>query len=317
MNKHCKNPFFLSFAGHVLLLLIFAICGYFDSPQLIQVAGGGGIPEKTIIQAGLINNDAVKKAIDRQEKQKRDQQKKLEVQKAKAEKIKKEAEHIKAAAEKLKQEVAEKQKKVEKDKQLAIVAKAEAEKAKLQAVKEQEKAKLAKEQATKKLELAKQTKLQAAKEHEQAENAKKHAAEQQAANEQARINSEKAKQAQQAAQAAAAMQAAGEAKRLAARNSWLDSEYTRYVIEIQQRINNQRNLSAFSAELVCLIQIKLLPDGSVYDVKITQSSGNAAYDSMSEAAIRKAAPFDMPEDLELAAKFRDIILEFKRDEDNG
>lgn len=319
MNKHCQNPFVLSFAGHMLLLLVFAIWGYFDGPQLIQVAGGGmpNLPNKPIIQAGLINNDAVKTAVARQEKQKLDQQKKLALQKAKAEQLKQEAVQMKAEAEKLKQEVADKQKKVEAAKQLAMVVKADAEKARLQAVKEQEQATIAKAQAVKKIQQAKQAKLQAAKEHEQAEKAKKHAAEQQAANEEAKVNAQKAKQAQQAAQAAAAAQAAGEAQRLAARNSWLDSEFTKFVGDLQQRVYNNRTLSlAFGPELVCRIQIKLLPDGSVHDVKITQSSGNVAYDAMSEAAIRKAAPFDMPEDLDLSAKVRDLVLEFTN-EDNG
>ena len=177
-----------------------------------------------------------------------------------------------------------------------------------------EQARLAKEAAAKKLEQAKQAKAQAATAQAQAEQAKAMAAKEAAAKEQARI---KAQQEKQAAQAAAAKAQALAAARQAERMSWLDSEFTRFVGDLQQRVYNHRTLSsAFGKDLVCKIQIKLLPEGSVHDVKIIQSSGNAAYDSMAEAAVYKASPFDMPTDKELVAKLRDIILEFTND-DNG
>ncbi len=321
MHKYYKEPFFQSLAVHVLLFLVLIISSFLDRPQIIQVAGGGAQEkkeEKPIIQAGLIDNQAVKTAVARQEQQERDKQKQLAQQKANADKLKKEAERIKLEAQKLQQEVAAAKNKVEKEKQLALVAKAEAEKAKLQAKKENEKAQAAKEAAAKKLELAKKAKAQVAKERELAQKAKEQELAKQkesaVAAEQSRIKAEQEKQ----AQAAQAQQQAMAAQAAAARNRWIDSEFSRYVGEIGQRIKQYRTISAaFPAELRCGIQLKFLPDGSVHDVRIATSSGNAAYDAMSEAAVYKAAPFEIPEDLELRSKLQNIEWTFIAGEDSN
>ena len=57
----------------------------------------------------------------------------------------------------------------------------------------------------------------------------------------------------------------------------------------------------------------LLPGGSVMDggVKLLKSSGNAAYDSAAERAIYKAQPLPIPQDPELARKFRELRLSVK------
>jgi colicin import membrane protein len=313
MNKDYKNSFFLSMGVHGLFFVTLLVSSFFDSPQIIRV-GGGGNPEqqnKPIVHADLINHDAVKSAIDRQKQQELNKQKQLALQKANAEKVKKEAEKAKLEAQRLKQEVEEAQKKAEQEKKLALVEKESAEKAKLQAAKEKEKAKLAKEQAAQKLEKIKQEKLQAAKEQELAKKAQEQAAlkRKQALAEESRRNAERARQAQELAlqQAAAAE-----------RGRWIDNEFTRYVGEIERKIQENRTIStAFSPDLTCDIQIRLLPDGSVHDVKIIKSSGNAAYDAMSEAAVYRSSPFDMPEDRELMSKLRDIVLVFKVAEDGN
>ncbi len=325
MHKYYKEPFFQSLAVHVLLFLVLIISSFLDRPQIIQVAGGGAQEkkeEKPIIQAGLIDNQAVKTAVARQEQQERDKQKQLVQQKANADKLKKEAERIKLEAQKLQQEVAAAKNKVEKEKQLALVAKAEAEKAKLQAKKENEKAQAAKEAAAKKLELAKKAKAQVAKERDLAQKEKEKEQElakqkeRAVAAEQSRI---KAEQERQAAAAVAQANAIAAQQATAARNRWIDSELSRYAGEIERRIREHRTIStAFSADLKCDIQIKLLPDGSVHDVRIVKSSGNVAYDSISEAAVYKAAPFDMPEDQELLSRLRDIVVGLKvADDING
>ena len=293
-KKYRKNPFFLSLAVHISLFFTLVISSFWERPQIIHAVGAA---DKPIIQAGLVDNKAVKNAVARQEQQEQNKQKQLAMQKANAEKIKKEAERAKLEAQKLKQEVAVAQKKAEQEKKVAIAEQKAAEQAKLQATKEHEKAKLAKEQAVAKLEKVKQVKEKAALEHELAMK------------EQARINTERARQAQEQAMAA---------QQLAERGRWIDSELSRYANAIKQKVYNHRTLSsAFASELVCKIQIKLLPEGSVHEVKIIQSSGNAAYDSMSEAAVLRAAPFDMAEDQELNSRLRDIILEFTNNEDNG
>jgi colicin import membrane protein len=304
MNKNYSNPFVLSIAVHGLFFVALTLSNFLDSPQIIHAAGAvAAQQDKPIIQASVISNEAVKTAVARQEQQERDKQQRLAMQKANAEQLKKEAEKAKLEAKKLQQEVAVAKKKAEQEKQQAMVAKAAAEKAKLQAAKEQAKVKLAKEQVAKKLEKAKQEKLQAVKEREAAKKVQE-----QAAAEQARQAADRARQAAEQARAA---------QQLAERTRWIDSELSRYAGAIKQSIYNHRTLSsAFGPELVCKIQIKLLPEGSVHEVKIIQSSGNAAYDAMSEEAVYKAAPFDMAEDQELNARLRDIILEFTNS-DNG
>ncbi len=58
-------------------------------------------------------------------------------------------------------------------------------------------------------------------------------------------------------------------------------------------------------------RVTLLPGGTVLDVKLTKSSGNAAYDSAVERAILKSQPLPLPPDAALFQKFRDLDLGFK------
>lgn len=55
----------------------------------------------------------------------------------------------------------------------------------------------------------------------------------------------------------------------------------------------------------------VLPGGSVADVKLETSSGNAAYDSAAERAIYKAQPLPVPQDADLARMFRELRLSVK------
>jgi len=56
-------------------------------------------------------------------------------------------------------------------------------------------------------------------------------------------------------------------------------------------------------DAVAEFAITLLPDGSLLDVTRTKSSGNAAYDSAVERAIRKAEPLPLPKDEDARASF--------------
>lgn len=58
-------------------------------------------------------------------------------------------------------------------------------------------------------------------------------------------------------------------------------------------------------------RVTLLPGGTVLDVKLTKSSGNAAYDTAVERAILKSQPLPLPPDAALFQKFRDLDLGFK------
>jgi colicin import membrane protein len=58
--------------------------------------------------------------------------------------------------------------------------------------------------------------------------------------------------------------------------------------------------------------VTLLPGGDVFEVTLTKSSGNAAYDSSVERAIWKARPLPVPEDPDLFnSRFRNLHLKFR------
>ncbi len=52
-----------------------------------------------------------------------------------------------------------------------------------------------------------------------------------------------------------------------------------------------------SNDLTCLIQIRLIPDGSVGSANIISSSGNSAFDSSAITAVQNASPFQIPKDV--------------------
>jgi len=50
-------------------------------------------------------------------------------------------------------------------------------------------------------------------------------------------------------------------------------------------------------------RVRLLPTGEVLSVKVTQSSGNPAYDEAVVRAIEKSSPLPLPDDREARAEF--------------
>jgi colicin import membrane protein len=59
------------------------------------------------------------------------------------------------------------------------------------------------------------------------------------------------------------------------------------------------------------VSVTLLPGGEVLDVRISKSSGNAAYDAAIEAAIRKAQPFTVPAGDQFQQYFRRFNMIFR------
>ncbi|MDP1538224.1 MAG: cell envelope integrity protein TolA [Burkholderiales bacterium] len=57
--------------------------------------------------------------------------------------------------------------------------------------------------------------------------------------------------------------------------------------------------------------VTLLPGGEVLDVRISKSSGNAAYDAAIESAIRKAQPFSVPAGALFQQNFRRFTMIFR------
>ena len=60
--------------------------------------------------------------------------------------------------------------------------------------------------------------------------------------------------------------------------------------------------------------VSVLPTGEVLQVKLLRGSGQTAYDDAVERAILKASPLPMPPDASLMNQFRDLDLNFARNE---
>ncbi|MFO1433069.1 MAG: cell envelope integrity protein TolA [Candidatus Competibacteraceae bacterium] len=61
---------------------------------------------------------------------------------------------------------------------------------------------------------------------------------------------------------------------------------------------------------ICLLKIELQPDGKIQNVNVTQSSGDAAFDRSAVAAVRRAAPFSLPDNPDAAARFKSFTFKF-------
>lgn len=73
------------------------------------------------------------------------------------------------------------------------------------------------------------------------------------------------------------------------------SELERYIARIRARVQAQWRVPVgIEAERDPLAEMRLSPDGQVVDVRIVESSGNAALDASLIRAIQAAAPFDLP-----------------------
>lgn len=75
-------------------------------------------------------------------------------------------------------------------------------------------------------------------------------------------------------------------------------------------VNNRKDTSLFPTFLECTIAVKFLADGQLASVKLIKSSGNSAYDALSEQAIYKSVPFELPLDPKLNKEFTDYELNF-------
>lgn len=62
--------------------------------------------------------------------------------------------------------------------------------------------------------------------------------------------------------------------------------------------------------LVCEIAVNLMPTGDVIHAAVTKSSGNLEFDRAAELAVFKASPLPMPPDSAVAKEFRQFTLTF-------
>lgn len=78
------------------------------------------------------------------------------------------------------------------------------------------------------------------------------------------------------------------------------------VVENWSRPPSARN------EMSAIVLVELFPSGELNSVGVIESSGDSAFDRSAENAVRRAAPFEVPEDLALfEASFRSFKLNFK------
>lgn len=62
--------------------------------------------------------------------------------------------------------------------------------------------------------------------------------------------------------------------------------------------------------LKCKLRVNLISGGIVSSVSVIESSGNSAFDNSAIRAVRKSAPFSLPDDPDLFAEFKELILPF-------
>lgn len=204
------------------------------------------------------------------------------------------------AREKEKTQREEEQKKREQEKQRVVEEekRKEAEKVKLEAERKK------KEEERKKQDEAKQKKEEADKKKQAAEAEKR-----KKEDERKKVEKE---QRQQAEQALREQLAEEERSRQSARNARLASESDKYEGAIRQKVTRHwvRPVSSRKG-LECVIRVRLLAGGEVAEVRIVQSSGDAAFDRSAEAAVNKASPLPLPENPELLERFREFNFRFK------
>jgi colicin import membrane protein len=146
----------------------------------------------------------------------------------------------------------------------------------------------------------------ARKKREQEEAAKKKREQEEAARK--KREEEKRRREEEAAKA--------EAER--ARAAALDArqkEFNKFVAAIQNKIRSRANIpDTVTGKPNVHVRIRILPGGDVLDIQVIRSSGNRAYDTAIERAIRSAQPLPVPPaDSELFPQFRDLILNIEHE----
>ena len=92
-------------------------------------------------------------------------------------------------------------------------------------------------------------------------------------------------------------------------------EFNEYVSRIRAKIKSRANVpDSVTGKPTVQVQIRILPGGEVLDIRVIKPSGNRAYDSAIERAIRSASPLPVPDvNSELFPQFREPILNFEHE----
>jgi colicin import membrane protein len=91
--------------------------------------------------------------------------------------------------------------------------------------------------------------------------------------------------------------------------------FNEFVDKIRAKIRSRANVpDTVTGKPSVQIHIRILPGGDVLDIQVVKSSGNRAYDTAIERAIRSAQPLPVPPvDSELFPQFRDLILNIEHE----
>ena len=92
-------------------------------------------------------------------------------------------------------------------------------------------------------------------------------------------------------------------------------EFNEYVGRIRAKIKSRANVpDSVTGKPTVQVQIRILPGGEVLDIRVIKPSGNRAYDTAIERAIRSASPLPVPDvNSELFPQFREPILNFEHE----
>ena len=85
----------------------------------------------------------------------------------------------------------------------------------------------------------------------------------------------------------------------------------KYAAVIKSKVLESYKILAGQEGLECTLRITLIRDGNVAGVEVIKSSNNASFDRLAEVAVRKVAPFPVPEDDRIFNKMRVISLVFR------
>ena len=88
------------------------------------------------------------------------------------------------------------------------------------------------------------------------------------------------------------------------------AEIARYTTAIHGRVRRFFNILPNFEGLICVLDIRLLPDGNVATVSVQKSSGNEVFDRHAENAVRKSAPLPVPDEPQIFKKMRRISFVF-------
>ena len=93
----------------------------------------------------------------------------------------------------------------------------------------------------------------------------------------------------------------------------IQTEIERTMASIRQQIHQQwLRPFGMQEDLACGLEIKLNKQGEILEVKIAQSSGNAAFDELAIKSTYKAAPFhSLPQNTVALAKFQHFMFTFE------